>query len=100
MADNVGIKTSYLAYNISSRNETNQKLLNRIYTPKQMFWINVANMWCLNSTIVTMKKTHNDRHIKPENCIKGSFPNMKEFADDFNCPVDSPMNPAKKCILW
>lgn len=100
MADNIGIKTSYFAYKKISKNENNQRLLDKVYTPEQMFWLNTANIWCSNSTIITMNKSNSDRHAKPEDRIKGSFSNMKEFADDFNCPIDSPMNPPEKCILW
>ncbi|GAA5812984.1 hypothetical protein MFLAVUS_006448 [Mucor flavus] len=30
----------------------------------------------------------------------GVFQNSQEFAEAYNCPVGSPMNPAKKCSIW
>ncbi|EGT35840.1 hypothetical protein CAEBREN_00629 [Caenorhabditis brenneri] len=32
--------------------------------------------------------------------VNGVFSNMKEFAEVFDCPVGSPMNPEKKCELF
>ncbi|PIC48117.1 hypothetical protein B9Z55_007218 [Caenorhabditis nigoni] len=32
--------------------------------------------------------------------VNGVFSNMKAFAETFNCPVGSPMNPKKKCELF
>lgn len=30
----------------------------------------------------------------------GSIQNNAEFAKAFNCPIDSPMNPKTKCVIW
>lgn len=32
--------------------------------------------------------------------VLGPLSNMRQFAEDFHCPVGSKMNPAKKCEVW
>lgn len=32
--------------------------------------------------------------------VLGPLTNSKSFAEDFGCPVGSPMNPETKCSLW
>jgi predicted metalloendopeptidase len=32
--------------------------------------------------------------------VNGPFSNMAEFAEDWNCPLGSPMNPQEKCVVW
>ncbi|XP_055324267.1 neprilysin-2-like [Sitodiplosis mosellana] len=102
IADNGGIKESYLAYlKWEEENGPELKLPGLDYTPQQMFWISAAQNWCavdrpeiLNIQITT------DEHSPAQFRVLGPISNRKEFASDFNCPVGSPMNPAKKCEVW
>lgn len=32
--------------------------------------------------------------------VNGPFKNMPEFADDWKCEENSPMNPIEKCEVW
>ena len=32
--------------------------------------------------------------------VLGTFRNMQHFANDFNCSVNTPMNPVNKCEVW
>lgn len=41
-----------------------------------------------------------DPHAPEMFRVNGPLSNMKEFADDFNCPDDSKMNTKEKCNVW
>lgn len=41
-----------------------------------------------------------DTHPPNQFRVLGPFSNRKEFANDFQCPEGSPMNPVKNCEVW
>ncbi|XP_058800184.1 neprilysin-2-like [Phymastichus coffea] len=102
IADNVGLKASYLAYiEWSKRNSKEFRLPGLRYTPQQMFWINFANNFCSKSLLKKLKIDLDfDPHPPMEFRVIGAVSNMPEFSQDFKCPLNSPMNPAKKCSFW
>ncbi|KAF2900310.1 hypothetical protein ILUMI_05875 [Ignelater luminosus] len=102
IADNGGVKESYLAYEEWVKvNGEESRLPNLKYSPKQLFWISIANFWCkkikteaLEQIIVT------NVHAPPNFRILGSLSNSELFSTDFGCPVGSKMNPVHKCQVW
>lgn len=66
-----------------------------------MFWISAANVQCSKFRYEEIKdRLDTDEHSLPEFRIIGPLSNSKEFSSDFNCPVDSKMNPKNKCSVW
>lgn len=102
IADNGGIKEAYNAYKEwVRRNHPEPKLPGLSYSPEQMFWISAANTWCSKYRPEAMKlRITTGFHSPGEFRVLGPFSNMNEFSKDFNCPVDSKMNPSKKCAVW
>ena len=50
---------------------------------------------------VTLKvRISNLAHPPGQFRVLGSFQNIQHFANDFNCPEGSPMNPVDKCEVW
>lgn len=95
IADCGGVKHAYLAYNLwVEDNGEEDNLPGLEYTPKQLFWIANAQLWCtlqrkedLDKLIVI------DVHSPAEYRIVGPFSNLQDFSKDFNCPMGSNMNP-------
>ncbi|KAK4879936.1 hypothetical protein RN001_008082 [Aquatica leii] len=102
IADNGGIKESYLAYNSwEKRNGPEPKLPGLNYTPQQMFWISAANTWCSVYRPETLKLRVLTGYHSPGNFrVLGPLSNQDQFAQDFNCPLGSTMNPRHKCRVW
>lgn len=102
IADNGGIKESYLAYQAWVRNNQPEKTLPGLnYSQQQMFWISAAQTWCnLHRTEAMKGRILTGVHAPGEFRVLGPLRNMESFAKDFNCPVGSPMNPKKKCEVW
>ncbi|CAI6356529.1 unnamed protein product [Macrosiphum euphorbiae] len=103
ISDNGGFNIAYNAYrDFEKRHGFEPRLPGLLeYTPRQMFWLSNANVWCeKNQMDVDIFRIKYGEHSLSRFRINGPFSNMKDFSDDFRCPLGSNMNPAKKCQLW
>ncbi|XP_030375885.1 neprilysin-2 isoform X2 [Scaptodrosophila lebanonensis] len=102
IADNGGVKESYIAYRRwTEKNGSEPKLPGLEYTPEQMFWISAGQTWCAKYRKESLKmRITTGVHSPSQFRVLGSLSNMKDFAKDFQCPDGSPMNPVKKCEVW
>ncbi|XP_037924758.1 neprilysin-2 isoform X2 [Hermetia illucens] len=102
IADNGGIKESYLAYKKwAEKNGPEPRLPGLPYSPQQMFWISAAQTWCSVYRAETLKmRITTGVHSPAEFRVLGPISNMRDFSKDFNCPEGTRMNPIKKCEVW
>lgn len=102
IADNGGIKEAYYAYlRWTERNHVEPHLPGLSYSPRQMFWLSAAQTWCTKYRIQAMRqRITTGVHSLGQFRVLGPLSNMREFSEDFNCPLGSPMNPVHKCQVW
>ncbi|KAI8070891.1 hypothetical protein BC940DRAFT_174856 [Gongronella butleri] len=108
IADNGGLGEAFVAW--KQRYDSDPKSLkynNRrlpgldSLTPEQLFFVNFGRVWCGKSTPERAKqRALIDVHSPGKYRIIGSVQNSQHFAEVFQCPLGSPMNPEKKCELW
>ncbi|XP_071859700.1 neprilysin-11 isoform X2 [Bombus fervidus] len=103
IADNGGIREAYKAYQRFRIRNTNRLALPGLanYSQEQLFFIGFAQVWCGSYTNGALKSkliqgVHAPNHFR----VIGTLSNNADFAKAWNCPVESPMNPSRKCILW
>ncbi|VDO49166.1 unnamed protein product [Haemonchus placei] len=70
-------------------------------THDQLFFLNYAQIWCgtMNDK-EAVRKLRTSEHSPGPIRVKGPLSNSLDFANAFNCPVGSPMNPRHKCRVW
>lgn len=102
IADIGGIKEAYLAYERWVKNNGEEPLLPGVkYTPRQMFWVSSATVWCSKTRLEELRQLIvTDEHSPDKYRVWGAVSNMHEFAKDFQCPAGTRMNPKQKCQLW
>lgn len=105
IADNVGIKAAYAAYQTFVKEMgSEQKLPNLQFTPNQLFWIAAAQLYCGRTYLLgfSVKTDYELVHAPHRYRVIGMFRNSDDFSRDFRCKVGSNMNPPKdkKCELW
>ncbi|XP_013161761.1 PREDICTED: endothelin-converting enzyme 1-like isoform X1 [Papilio xuthus] len=112
IADNGGLRAALSAYARHTRRRaasttSSTSALPRAlpglphYSPKQLFFLGFAQIWCGNSTVGALKSklvegVHSPNKIR----VIGTLSNSEEFAEAWSCPKGSPMNPEHKCVLW
>ncbi|XP_060553207.1 endothelin-converting enzyme 1-like [Ruditapes philippinarum] len=98
------MKMAYLAYRSwleKSGGIDSLNLPGMQYNSDQLFFIGMAQIWCSHYTPEYMQKSILvDEHSIAKFRVLGAMSNSKYFADAFDCPKNSPMNPEKKCTVW
>ncbi|KAK3096132.1 hypothetical protein FSP39_023569 [Pinctada imbricata] len=102
IADNGGLRASYIAYQLWERKHGESLPLPGIkLTNKQLFFVSYAQMFCskwkrngLKSHII------DDKHSPGPIRVRGVISNSNAFADLFSCPFISEYNPQTKCEVW
>ncbi|GAB6031348.1 NEDD8 protease Nep2 [Chamberlinius hualienensis] len=102
IADNGGVKEAYQAYQKWVLNNGEEDLLPGLnITQLQAFWMSFANVWCSKTRPEAMiLRILTGVHSPQKFRVNGVVSNSPQFANDFNCPVGSPMNPEHKCVVW
>ncbi|MFT7814149.1 hypothetical protein Z043-112628 [Arapaima gigas] len=101
IADNGGLKAAYKAYENWVQKNGEEAVLPALgMTNHQLFFVGFAQVWC---SVRTPESSHEgvitDPHSPSRFRVIGTVSNSHEFSKHFNCKVDSPMNPRKKCEL-
>ncbi|UIZ24344.1 hypothetical protein KXD40_008505 [Peronospora effusa] len=67
----------------------------------RLFFTAFAQNWCEKRTpgYAELLRTI-DTHSPGKWRVNGPLMNYAKFAEVFSCPVGTPMNPAKKCVIW
>ncbi|XP_026830535.1 neprilysin-4 isoform X2 [Ooceraea biroi] len=103
IADNGGIKQAFRAYEkwLRLNEEEDETLPGMSATGKQLFFLNFAQVWCGSMRPeATRNKLKTAVHSPGKFRVIGTLSNSKDFAQVFNCPPGSPMNPVNKCSVW
>ncbi|KAI8875509.1 zincin, partial [Backusella circina FSU 941] len=105
LADNGGLGESYVAWKkkYDSNKENKDVRLPGLdnLSPEQLFFVNFGRIWCNKATKAQAKKgVLTDEHSPAKWRVNGAIQNSKYFAEVFNCPLGSLMNPVHKCELW
>ncbi|XP_015834804.2 neprilysin isoform X1 [Tribolium castaneum] len=104
IADNGGLRHAYWAYRkYVDRNGHEPKLPGfENFTDNQLFFIAFGSIWCETISPDDLEsQIEYDEHSPNKIRVIGSLQNSKEFAQAFQCPVGSRMNPnTNKCQVW
>lgn len=101
ICDNAGVLNAWLAYTRWREQYGSEPYLPGLnYTIPQIFFITFAQIWCEVVSKEGYEKYSKDMHSPGVYRANVVAQNSQFFADTWNCPVGSPMNPEKKCHLW
>jgi len=113
IADNGGLRLSYTAYRrwqdaqefsaneADSKHILKEKMPTLNYTSNQLFFISYAQFWCTDVDPNYHKRlVASDSHSPAQFRVIGPLSNFEEFAKEFQCELDTPMNPVRKCKLY
>lgn len=101
LADHGGLNMALAAYNKWRQESKDSRLPALDFNDMQLFFLGYALPWCSTHTTKHAKnQLLKDEHAPERFRVLGPLSNSKEFAEAWNCPVGSQMNPEEKCRVW
>lgn len=105
IADNGGIRESYVAYRKlvqdKHKGKEEQKLPGLELNPDQLFFLNAAQVWCgIIRPKEAVRRVMIDSHSDARSRVIGPLQNFDQFSKAFNCQPGTVMNPTNKCVVW
>ncbi len=109
IADNGGLNVAFSAYEAElAAGEAQPRRLSSMpgFNDRQLFFLGYAQIWCgkardaQTETLLTQLQGRADPHAQFPFRVNGVVSNSEAFAQAFQCPSGSPMNPVQKCVLW
>uniref|UniRef100_A0A1B6DLB7 Peptidase M13 N-terminal domain-containing protein n=3 Tax=Clastoptera arizonana TaxID=38151 RepID=A0A1B6DLB7_9HEMI len=97
VADIGGAKLFLLAYNLCVADH-GEELGFGGFTPTKLYWLSVGNSMCTKYDNSTLESRTVSTYPPNEYRVNSIAKNNDLFAEAFNCPVGSNMNPGNKCI--
>ena len=95
IADEGGMRFAFQAFQRSFPAERRSMAAHRL------FFAAFAQNWCENDRQdIAVDSLESDEHSPAKYRVLGVLSNFKPFAQAFNCPVGTNMNPKNKCELW
>jgi predicted metalloendopeptidase len=93
---------SFNAFQRYRKQYEDQKLIGfEKYSAEKLFFLSFAQFYCTVERPTKAKITaETDEHTLGHYRVLASLSNLKEFADAWECPPNSRMNPSKKCSVW
>ncbi|XP_005189583.2 neprilysin-4-like [Musca domestica] len=108
IADNGGVRLAFAAYVkwLEKALATNPRGVNESmppvnYSDRKLFFISYAQLWCNDITPAFRKYLASvDNHVPDRFRVIGPLSNFDGFAEEFQCPKGSGMNPVQKCEIY
>ncbi|XP_021930989.1 endothelin-converting enzyme homolog isoform X2 [Zootermopsis nevadensis] len=102
IADNGGIREAYRGYQRYKERHDVEQVLPGLeeFSHDQLLFLAFANIWCLDEGPDYEALATKDSHSPGKYRVLGSLSNSPEFSETWNCPLNSPMNPSDRCIIW
>ncbi|RHY85264.1 hypothetical protein DYB35_013918, partial [Aphanomyces astaci] len=97
IADNGGLNIAYRAYRDYMHTVSEATKYTK-EAGEKMFWIRYGQSLCEKNSDEYLQLLLTSTYPPGRHRVIGAVQNSVDFAKAFNCPVDSPMNPAKKCV--
>ncbi|CAL2031977.1 unnamed protein product [Caenorhabditis brenneri] len=100
IADDLAVDVSWRTFKNSNPSSEPKLAGFEDYDVNKLFFQIYSVNWCSPRATHSLADQLRDSHATPSFRINGVFSNFKPFAETFNCPAGSPMNPDKKCSLF